>query len=79
MKKTIGNSLILFGIADAVYLYGAGLTAKIVIFSVPFLELVAAFVVANFLAVILLSDHANETRPRRVILGTLHDRVKFIR
>lgn len=79
MKKTIGNGLILFGIADAVYLYGAGLTGKMVIFSVPFLELLALFIVANFVAVMLLSSHAEPLPVRRADITHWQRRVTFLR
>ncbi len=78
MKQKIGNSLIIFSIAVALYMYSAALTGRISFFSRPFFELVAIFIVCNFFAVMLLTAGAVKGKTSR-FPARLQNRVRFIR
>lgn len=78
MKQKIGNGLIIFSIAVALYMYSAALTGRISFFSRPFFELVAIFIVCNFFAILLLTADAAKARASR-FPARLQNRVRFIR
>jgi len=54
MKTKIGYSLLVLGIADAIYMYINGLLQKLDIFSPQFFLLIAIFMLVNFAAILVL-------------------------
>lgn len=78
MKQKIGNGLIIFSIAEALYMYSAALTGRISFFSSEFFQLVALFVVCNFCAIMLITASSSKTKVSR-FPARLQNRVRFIR
>ncbi len=78
MKQKIGNSLIVFSILDALYMYSAALTGRLTFFSNAFFELVALFVVCNFCAILLIAE-TRKIEKASQFPARLQNRVRFIR